>query len=191
MPKANAALQKALSLDENLPEAHAQAAAMALWFEWDWDAAESSFERALALNPGDAFCRGTYGWFLLNRKHFDEAIREVKQALALDPLMPLYYAWSTGLHTASRRYDEAIQEFTKAMEIDPRLGLAYFHAGCAYAGKGEFDTAIESLEKSKELPTKEKRSCRAEWLPLYVWVQRNCMIMSITTPFFISVLPSM
>lgn len=149
-PKAKAALQKALSLDEDLAEAHAQIASMALWFEWDWDAAEKSLDRVLALNPGDAFSHGNYGWFLLSRRRFDESIREVKKALSLDPLMPLYYAWSVGLHTATGRYDEAIQEFAKAMEIDPKLGLAYFHAGCAYLQKGEFDTAIEALEKSKE-----------------------------------------
>jgi tetratricopeptide (TPR) repeat protein len=150
MPKAKAALQKALSLDEDLPEAHAQIASVAFWFEWDWDAAERSFERVLALNPSDAFTRATCAWFMLSRKRFDEAICEVKKALALDPLMPLYYAWSVGLHTATGRYDEAIQEFAKAVEIDPKLGLAYFHAGLAYAGKGELDTAIEFLEKSKE-----------------------------------------
>jgi tetratricopeptide (TPR) repeat protein len=87
---------------------------------------------------------------MLSRRCFDDAIREIKKALALDPLMPLYYAWSVGLHTATGRYDEAIQEFAKAVEIDPKLGLAYFHAGLAYAGKGELDTAIEFLEKSKE-----------------------------------------
>lgn len=149
-PKAKAALQKALSLDEDLAEAHAQIASMALWFEWDWAAAEKSFDRVLAINPGDAFSHGNYAWFLLSRRRFDEAIREVKKALALDPLMPLYYVWSVGLHTATGRYDKAIQEFAKAMEIDPKLGLAYFHAGCAYLQKGEFDTAIEVLEKSKE-----------------------------------------
>jgi TolB-like protein/Flp pilus assembly protein TadD len=149
-PKAKAALKKAVSLDEDLAEAHTQIAAMALWFEWDWDAAEKSFDRALALNPGDAFSHGNYAWFLLSQKRFDEAIREAKKALALDPLMPLFYAWSVGLHTAAGRYDEALQEFAKAMEIDPKLGLAYFHAGFAYIQKGEFDTAIETLEKCKE-----------------------------------------
>ena len=149
-PKAKAALQKALSLDEDLAEAHAQMAFMAFWSEWDWDVSEKSFGRVLALNPGDAFSHGTYAWFMLSQKRFDEAIREVKKALSLDPLMPLYYAWSVGLHTATGRYDDAIQEFAKAMEIDPKLGLAYFHAGCAYALKGEYDTSIDTLEKSAE-----------------------------------------
>jgi len=150
-PKAKAALQKALTLDENLAEAHAVAAAMAFWYEWNWEAAEKSFDRVLTLNPGDAMSHGQRGWFCLNRRRFDEAIREIKQALELDPLMPLFYAWSVGLHVAVGRPDKALQEFARAMEIDPNLGLAYFHAGLAYTRKGLLDEALDTFEKGKKL----------------------------------------
>jgi serine/threonine-protein kinase len=150
LPKAKSALEKALSLDEDLAEAHAQVAAIAFWFEWDWEAAEKSLERVLTLNPGDAYSVGTYSWFSLSQRRFDEAIRAVKKALSLDPLMPLYYAWSVGIHFATGRYDEAIQEFSKAIELDPKLGLAYFHAGLTYTQTGELDRAIEIFEKCKK-----------------------------------------
>jgi serine/threonine protein kinase/Tfp pilus assembly protein PilF len=150
-PKAKATLQKALSLDEDLAEAHAVSAMMAFWYEWDWDAAGRSFDRVLSLNPGDAMSHGTHGWFCVNRERFDEAIREVKKALELDPLMPLYYAWSVGLHWSVGRFDEALREFATALEIDPNLGLAYFHAGVAYYQKGLLDEAIDILEKGEKL----------------------------------------
>ncbi len=150
-PKAKAAIQKALSLDGDLAEAHAVAATMAFWYEWDWDAAGRSFDRVLSLNPGDAMSHGTRGWFLMNRRRFDESIREIKKALELDPLMPLYYGWSVGLHWSASRPDEALLEFAKAMEIDPNLGLAYFHAGVAYYQKGLLDEAVEALEKGQKL----------------------------------------
>jgi TolB-like protein/tRNA A-37 threonylcarbamoyl transferase component Bud32/Flp pilus assembly protein TadD len=149
-PKAKAALKTALSLDEDLAEAHAVAAALAFWYEWDWDAANRSFDRVLSLNPGDAVSHGMRGWFCLNRRRFDEAIKEIKRALELDPLMPLYYAWSVGLHWSVGRPDEALQEFTKAIEIDPNLGLAYFHGGVAYFLKGRWGEGIELLERGKK-----------------------------------------
>lgn len=151
LPKAKAALQKALSLDQDLAEAHAVAAAVAFWFEWDWEAAGRSYDRVLALNPGDAFSHGMRGWFCVNRRRFDEAIREIKKSLELDPLMPIYYAWSIGLHWSVGKPDEALQEFVKALEIDPNLGLAYFHAGVAYARKGLLDDALDTFEKGKKL----------------------------------------
>jgi tetratricopeptide (TPR) repeat protein len=138
-------------LDEGLAEAHAVAAALAFWFEWDWEAAGRSFDRVLSLNPGDAMSHGQRGWFCLNRRQFDESIREVKKALELDPLMPIYYAWSVGLHWSVGRLDEALQEFARAMEIDPNNGLAYFHSGVAYAQKGLFDKALDTFEKGKKL----------------------------------------
>jgi len=150
-PKAKAALEKALALDKDLAEAHAVAAALAFWYDWDWEAAGLSFDRVLSLNPGDAMSHGQRGWFCLNRRRFDEAIREIKKALELDPLMPLYYGWSVGLHWSVGRSDEALQEFAKALEIDPNLGLAYFHAGVAYARKGLLDESLETFEKGKKL----------------------------------------
>ena len=147
-PKAKSAFHKALSLDENLAEAKSVAASMALWYEWDWDAAEKALKDVLKAKPGDAYTHGTYSWFLLNRTKFREGVEEIKQAINLDPLMPLYYAWSVALHTAAGLYDEALREFDKAMEVDPTLGLAYFHGGIALARKGLFDRALDSFEKS-------------------------------------------
>ena len=150
-PKAKAALQQALSLDEDLAEAHRGAASLAFWFEWDWDAAGRSFDRVLTLNPGEAMSHGERGWFFLNRRRFDEAIREIKIALDFDPLMPLFYAWSVGIHWSVGRSDEALLEFAKALEIDPNNGLAYFHGGVACFLEGRLDEAIDVFEKGRKL----------------------------------------
>jgi serine/threonine protein kinase/Tfp pilus assembly protein PilF len=150
-PKAKAALEKALALDKDLAEAHAVAAALAFWYEWDWEAAGRSLERVLSLNPGDAMSHGQHGFFCLNRRKFEEAIREINKSLELDPLMPLYYAWSACAYWSAGRFDEALQQFTRVLEIDPHLGLAYFHAGMAYSLKGLLDEAVETLEKGQKL----------------------------------------
>ena len=150
-PKAKAAVEKALALDDHLAEAHAMAAMVAFWYDWDWVAAEASYKRILTLNPGDAFTHGNYAWFLLNRRRFDECLHEIKVAISLDPLMPLFYAWSVGLHCATGRLDDALRDFERAMEIDPTFGLPYFHAGLTYARKGMPQKAIEVLERGAKI----------------------------------------
>jgi tetratricopeptide (TPR) repeat protein len=128
---------------------------LAYWLEWDWEAAGRSFDRALALNPGDAMAHATRGWFLVTMRRPDEAVREIKTAIELDPLMPLYYAWSVGIHTDVGRCDEALQDFARALELDPNNGLAYFHAARAYALKGLSDEALadtERIEKTLVFP---------------------------------------
>jgi tetratricopeptide (TPR) repeat protein len=109
---------------------------LALWYEWNWSAAEEGFRRVLCANPGDAMSHGNYAFLLMSRRRFDDSIREIKQALTIDPLMPLFYAWSMPLHNAAGRYDEALEEFAKVMQIDPTSALAYFHAGMALARQG-------------------------------------------------------
>src|SRR6185295_68595 len=49
--RAKATALKALSLDDKLAEAHAALAAVKLWREFDWKAAELGFRRAIELNP--------------------------------------------------------------------------------------------------------------------------------------------
>lgn len=147
LPKVKAALDKALELDDTLAEAHATAASMAFWFEWDWKAAENHFKRALALNPGMASCRALYAWYQLAMGRFDEAISEIKKAQELDPLMPLFYAQGTGIHLTVRKLDEAMDQFYKAIELDPNFGLAYFHGGRVYFLKGMMEEAISAFKK--------------------------------------------
>ncbi|MFO7693742.1 MAG: protein kinase [Vicinamibacterales bacterium] len=144
--KAKAAVGQALAIDDQLPEAHTMAASVAFWYDWDWVAAEAGYSRALALKPGDAFTHADYAWFLSNRRRVEESLHEIGVALSLDPLMPLYYAFSVGLHAAAGRHDEALRMFGKAREIDPAFGLPYFHAGYAYASKGMFDEAEATLD---------------------------------------------
>jgi TolB-like protein/Tfp pilus assembly protein PilF len=148
--RARSALERALQLDPSLPEALAVAAAVAFWFDWDWAAAERLYRQVLALSPGDAGFRGWYAWFLVNRGRPDESTREIKRALALDPLAPIFYAFSIGLHTAADRPDEALEDFTRSQEIEPNFAMSYFHAGVAYAQTGRFDEALRTFEKGKQ-----------------------------------------
>ncbi len=53
-PKAKEAAEKALALDPELGEAHSTLGLILSRFEWNWEAAENSYLRALELYPGDA-----------------------------------------------------------------------------------------------------------------------------------------
>jgi serine/threonine-protein kinase len=150
-PKAKAAVRKALALDDCLPAAHGIAASVAFWYEWDWAAAEAGYNRALALNPGDAFTHGDYAWLLLNRGRDEDALREIERAIDLDPLMPLFYGWSVGLHAAVGRSDEALKMFAKAVELDPTFGLPYFHAALAYLRLDNLDEALRTLDAGSRI----------------------------------------
>jgi len=150
-PKAKSALEEALALDPNLAEAHGFAANLQFWFEWNWAAAEKSFCRVLELNPSDAMGRGMYAWLLLTRKRFEESMAEIKRAITIDPLMPLLYAYSIGIHGAAGHIDEALADFSRVQQIEPNFGLAFCQAGWVYLRKGLIDKAIKTFEQARRL----------------------------------------
>lgn len=86
----------------------------------------------------------------MTRGRFDESVREIRAAQDLDPVMPLFFAWGTGLLAAMGRPDDALEDFARVVEIAPDFGLAYFHAGMAYIQKGFLDQAIETFARSRE-----------------------------------------
>jgi len=153
LPKAKAALKKAQELDDSLAEVHLLDAALAYWYDFDWEEAEKGFQKTFELNPGFALAHSQYAWFLLAMNRFDEAVREIKLAQELDPLKPLFYAMSVGIHRAVGKYDEATRDFHRAIELDPDIGLAYFHLGCVYFDKGMMEEAASTFQKARELVT--------------------------------------
>src|SRR5438034_5601067 len=98
LPRARAAAQKAVELDDSLAEAHAS---LAFVFFVDFENAQSvkEFERAIFLNPNYAMAHHWYGGNLLSALgRFDQAIAEEKRALELDPVSPLFHAELGGVY---------------------------------------------------------------------------------------------
>src|SRR6201997_951245 len=79
LPKAKAAAEKALELDDTLAEAHA-ALAYATFFDWDWPGAEREVKRAIELNPNSALSQARDGECLRSRLRFDESRVEGERA---------------------------------------------------------------------------------------------------------------
>ena len=148
-PKARAAAERALALDPESALAHAVSATVRYYWDMDWAGAEASFRRVLELDPSQSVARGQYAWLLVTLRRFDEAAAEIERALADDPLMPLLYAWSVGIHGAIGRPDRALEDFAKLLQIEPNIGLAYFHAAVAYLRKGLVDEAAETICKGR------------------------------------------
>ena len=86
MPKAKAAAEKALQLDDTLAEAHTSLGGVNFWYDFDWAGGERELRRAIALNPSYALAHGFYGDLLTYQGRYDEAVAELMRAIELDPL---------------------------------------------------------------------------------------------------------
>jgi serine/threonine protein kinase/Tfp pilus assembly protein PilF len=147
MPKAQAAAEKALVLDEGLAEPHAVLGGVyAISFEWD--RGEREFRRALELNPNEANAHHWYAYLLSSMGRSDEAIGQAKHAVALEPLN-LKYNDSVGvMYRDARRYDEAIVTFKKTLELDPNYPPSNGNLGYTYQLTQHYDLWLEQWKKA-------------------------------------------
>ena len=87
LPKAREAVAKALELDEFLADAHAILGVIRVIYEWDAEAGEKEFQRAIELNPATIRTRsGTTGSSMIHQGRCGEAEARARQALEFDPL---------------------------------------------------------------------------------------------------------
>lgn len=149
-PKAEAAVRKALELDDNLAEAHTELAGIKLNV-WDWAGAEREFRRAIELNPNLVLAYNGYAHYLGAVGRHEEAIAAIKRARELDPLRINVNANVGYRYYFARQYDQAINELKNTLEMDPNSSYTHALLGYAYAAKGEFDKAIEEYKTLLQL----------------------------------------
>ncbi|HYO90518.1 MAG TPA: tetratricopeptide repeat protein, partial [Pyrinomonadaceae bacterium] len=151
MPIAAEAARKALSMDNNLAEAHTSLAKIKLSFEWDWPGAESEFRKAIELGPGYATAHQWYGVYLSEMGRHDESLAERNRAQVLDPLS---LSIRTGLCRAyywARRYDESLANLQTTLEKDPNYADTHWSYGLVYEQKKMTAEAIASFLKAIDL----------------------------------------
>jgi TolB-like protein/DNA-binding winged helix-turn-helix (wHTH) protein len=149
MPKAKAAAQKALELDDGLAEAHASLAYISMVYDWNWASAQKEFKRAIELNPNYAGAHEWYAEFLAARGRESEALSEMRRARDADPLLVLMHAAVAEALYFSRRYDDVISQCRQTLELDPDYPLAHFHLGRAYMGENNYPEAIAEYQKAQ------------------------------------------
>jgi TolB-like protein/Tfp pilus assembly protein PilF len=150
-PRAEAAVERALALDDSLAEAHVSLASLRFNARWDWDGALASFRRAFALNPKSVAAHHWYSDILSALGKAEEAISEARIAQTLDPLS-LIVNTSVGLHLFyARRYEEAIAQQQRTLELDPSFAPALRSLGGAYEQTGRFEEAIAAYERAHAL----------------------------------------
>jgi serine/threonine protein kinase/tetratricopeptide (TPR) repeat protein len=149
LPEAAQALEKALKLDANLPEAHAYLGCVRGFLAYDWAEAERRMRKALELGPTIAavhFCYAMH--FLQPLGRLKEAEAEFKRASQLDPLSHLAVIGLAENAYRRNEPDEAITLSKKALELDATYYFSYWMLGLASFLKGRIDEAVQAVERA-------------------------------------------
>ncbi|MEK7215309.1 MAG: tetratricopeptide repeat protein, partial [Chloroflexota bacterium] len=150
-PKAKAAAETALKLDETQAEAHATLGWIKTLFDLDWPGGEREYRRAIALNPNYPTAHHWYALHLSWSGRHAEALAMIKKAQQLDPLSPIIQTAAGWVYFAARQFDVALEQYRKALDLDPNFPLAYECLSWTYAQKGMFGTAVEAAQKAQTL----------------------------------------
>jgi tetratricopeptide (TPR) repeat protein len=134
-----------------LAEAHTSLAHALCVYDFEWEAAEQEFRRAIAQDPGYTFARVTFAICLQDQERFAEAIEQLEKARVADPLAPHVSAVLGRVYVNSRQPDRAIAVLREALEFGPELDLVHQQLGHAYLQKGMSREAIASFRHAAEL----------------------------------------
>jgi TolB-like protein/Tfp pilus assembly protein PilF len=151
-PKAKAAAERAIALDESSAQAHAALGLLLCFSDVNFTGAEKEFKRAISLNPNYATAHHWFGnCLLVALGRFDEAVSEGQRAVELDPLSLIINADLGSTLTNARRYDQAIAQLQRTLALDNKFAYAHWNLGQAFYFKGDRAAAIAEYEKARSL----------------------------------------
>jgi TolB-like protein/tetratricopeptide (TPR) repeat protein len=147
---------KAVELDPDLPYARVAMARVLYQFEWDWEAAQAEFERALQLDPNNAEALELYGSLrVLILEDCEGGLALLDAARERDPFNPAAH-FNLGVYNFHcRQHEESIRHLEYTNELAPsffrpRLLIAWNHAlmGQFVTANDECDAVLSELGDS-------------------------------------------
>lgn len=147
--KARDAAERALALDPNLAEAHAALGSIKRTYDWDWAGADASYQRALALEPGNSGIAQDAVGMAGTLGRWDEALRLAHRAVRLDPLRPGTHQILGNLDWYMGRLDEAAAALQKALELNPEQPFLHTSLGRVYLAKSRPQDALAEAERDQ------------------------------------------
>jgi tetratricopeptide (TPR) repeat protein len=145
--KAREAAERALQIDDLLAEAHASLA-QARFLGLDWAGADGEYARSIELNPNYVTAHHWYALYLSNLGRHDDALREIRRALELDPLSPITNANLGSILYFARRYDEAAEQCRKTLDLEESFAFARYRLGMVYEQQGSYREALAELRQA-------------------------------------------
>ncbi len=133
--------QRAVALDDSLPQAHTLLGWVHL-FRKRYEEALTEIEQAIALNPNDADAHARLGGALIFVGRADEAIGLEEKAMRLDPHYPPLYLSFLGLaYYWTGQYEAAVTSLKRALIRNPDFLAAHLHLAVAYGELGREEEA--------------------------------------------------
>jgi TolB-like protein/DNA-binding winged helix-turn-helix (wHTH) protein len=144
---AREAVERALALNPNLAEAHAQVGRIKQQVDFDWTGADASYRRAVDLDPGNPEVVGLAGFSADILGRFDQALQLLRRAVDLDPLNAHSWSGLGDLEFHRGKLDEAEADLKKAHELRPDDFTSSMLLSEIYVMQGRPQDALPEIER--------------------------------------------
>jgi serine/threonine protein kinase/tetratricopeptide (TPR) repeat protein len=146
--KARSAAQKALQLDNQIPESHIALAMLDYIYFWNFHEAEDELRQAVALDPNSAYTHVVSCWFYADVGRVGDMLSECRRAAEIDQFSPIYNMSLTLAYNYAHNYDQALQQAKKALDMEPTNSHAISWLGYTYERMGNYKGAMEQWIKA-------------------------------------------
>jgi len=142
--RARVSAQHVLVLDPRSAPAHSFLSSIHVVYDWDWSAAADEHRLAHEFDPRDSFAAADLDRAL---GHWDEAVRILNSAFAVDPLFAAYHGILGMIRYRTGRLPEAEAEMRKALAISPTYHRGHRRLGQILLAEDRFDAALAEMKQ--------------------------------------------
>jgi serine/threonine-protein kinase len=145
-PYAKQLAEQALAIDNTIADAYATLGSVNFWYDWDWDGAETCFEKAMSLGCGCTEPSLKYGFYLAGMGRREEGITTIRKARDLDPISLIVNTHLGHHYYWARQHERAKDQFLRTLEINEQFPPARYGLAWNHLAQGEVDQAVEHIE---------------------------------------------
>ncbi len=151
MDRAQELADRAIELDEDLPEAQTAMALVSVFRHYDWDEADRRYRQALEINPSYEFAHRSAGFIRALQGRFDEAVAAIELARKYDPLSAAVATLAGDIYAWKGDTDTALLRWKEANALDPADPLGYAGMAVVLCQQGRSDEALKLFDRALEL----------------------------------------
>jgi len=144
---AREAVERALALEPDLPDALFARSMIQTNFDYNWKGAAETLRKALALAPQDPALLMQAGNLAAARGEKTQSLEFDQRAVALDPVNAQARAFLASALSAIGKQEEARAEYARVIELNPSAPNSHAGVGLCYLLEGKFEEAAVAAQK--------------------------------------------
>ena len=144
------ATERALALEPDLAEAHAQLGRIRAAYDWDAGGALAAYSRALELAPGNSVVMDGASILEFKLGRFDRALALSRKVLEQDPVSGAVWHNLGLICHAAGLLDESESALRRALDLGPQRLVTTAMLSLVLAEKGNWQQAVELAEREPD-----------------------------------------